>query len=284
MVLGVMTNIGLLAQGYPVIDITNIMSSVLNGYTMMQQLQTMYNTLKSSYDQLQQQIKNFESFDFDKLDARDPLGSWKSLVTYADRMMTYEQNIENIINRKDIKIGNGSYSLSDVFTSPASTVKGMAMDGVNFTVIDPFERKLSAGERAAFHQKFGMSYGNYMRINQLGEVLQKKSAEVVGYSDSLQQNLEEDRKKLSSITDDLYDSDSTVQQQQINNAVLSIMAQDIKTQANLLGDIASQLATSAAQAQIEKQAMRDELNMNSLDFSDGFMKMLDEMPSSDEYR
>jgi len=284
MVLGIMVNRGVSAQGTPVMDISNILSSLQNGYTMVQQLQSMYETMKTSYDQLQQQIKSFESLDFNSLDARDPLGSWKSLATYANRMMTYEQNIETIVNRKDIKIGNGSYSLGDIFTSPAGTMKDMTMDGMNFTVIDPFEKKLSPAEKAAFHQKYGMSYGNYMRINQLGEILQKKSAEVAAYSGSLQKNLAEDREKLSAITNDLYDSESTIQQQQINNAVLSIMAQDMKTQANLVGTIANQLAMSAAQAQMEKEAIKNEINMNSLDLADGLMKMLNEMQSSNAYR
>jgi len=284
MLLGVMVNMGIFAQGYPVIDITSILAAIQNGYTMFQQLQTMYSTLKTSYDQLQQQIKNFESFDFNSMDMKDPLGSWNSLTTYADRMKTYEQNIQSIVKRKDIKIGNGSYSLGDVFSNPAGTMKDMAIDGYNFTVVDPFEKKLSPEEKTIFFRKFGMSYGNFMRINQLGEMLQKKAAEVVGYSNSLQDDLAEDRERLGNITDDLYGSESAVQQQQINNAVMSIMAQDMKTQANLVGDIASQIATSAAQAQIEKQAMMDEINMNSLDFSDGLINMLNEMQSSDSYR
>jgi hypothetical protein len=283
MVLGIMVNRGVSAQGYPVVDISAIVAAIQNGYTMIQQLQTMYETVKTSYDQLQQQIKNLESFDFNTLDAKDPLGSWRSLTTYANRMMTYKQNIESIINKKDIKIGGGSYSLGDIFKSPAGTMQNMTTGGVNF-IVDPFETKLSPAEKAAFHQKYGMSYGNYMRISQMREMLKKKAAEVAGYSGSLQKNLAEDRERLSAITGDMYGSESAIQQQQISNAVLSIMAQDIKTQANLLGNIADQLATEAAQTQTEKQAMQDELNMNSLGITDGFVKMLEDMPPANEYR
>jgi len=284
MVLGIIVNMSIFAQGYPVIDVTNILTSIQNGYTMVQQLQTMYSSLKTSYDQLEQQIKSFESLDFNSLDAKDPLGSWKSLTTYANRMMTYEQNIESIVNRKDIKIGNGSYSLGDIFKSPAGAMKDMTVDGLKFTVIDPFENKLSPEERAIFLRKYGMSFGHHIRLAQMGDILQKKSAEVVAYSSNLQKNLAEDREKLSAITDDLYDSESTVQQQQINNAVLSIMAQDMKTQANLVGEIANQLATIAAQAQMEKEAMKNEINISNLDFADGLIQMLNEMQSSNAYR
>ena len=281
--LWIAVNTGVLAQGMPVIDITAIVAAIDNGATMTYQLQAMYETLETSYNQLQKQIKSFEAFDFNALDAKDPLGSWKSLLTYANRMMTYEQNIESIINKKDIKVGNGSYSLSDIFISPAGTAENMVTGGVNY-LVDPFETRLSAAEKAAFHQKYGMSYGNYMRISQMREMLQKKSAEVVGYSGSLQANLAEDRERLNNIAGEMNGSESIVQQQQVNNAMLSIMAQDIKTQASLLGDIAAQLATSAAQAQMEKQALYDELNMNSLGITDGFVKMLEDMPPASAYR
>ncbi|MDR0474751.1 MAG: hypothetical protein LBH43_13895 [Treponema sp.] len=279
-----MANMTAAAQGMPVLDVTNLATAIESGFTMVQQLQTMYNSLKTSYDQLQQQIKNFETFDINSLNARDPLGSWKSITTYADRMKAYEENIASIINKKDIKVGNGSYSLTDIFTTPPAQAMQMAMDGLNFTFIDPFENKLTPEERAAFHRKYGMSFGNHMRIQQVGEMLQKKAAEVVGYSGSLQKNLTEDRGKLGEIAKDLFGSESIVQQQQINNAVLSTMAQDMKTQANLLGNIAEQLAMNMSQTVMEKKAMLDEKNINSLNFADGLLKMLDGMPSPSDYR
>jgi hypothetical protein len=263
-------------------DITAIIAAIENGYTTYQQLQTMFSTLKTSYDQLQQQIKNFESFDLKTLNAKDPLGSWQSIMTYSNRMMTYEQNIESIINKKDFKIGKGSYSLKDVFTTPATAAYNMVQDGASF-VVDPLENHMTQEEKAVFHQKYGMSYGNYMRLQQMGDLLKKKAAEVVGYSDSLEKNLADDRKRLDEISEKTFDSESTVQQQQINNAVLTIMAQDIKTQAHLLGDIARQLAINSGRAVIEKQAMEDEININKLNYSQALLKMLDEAPA-DEYR
>ncbi len=95
--LGIMVNLNVFAQGYPVIDITGIITAIENGYTMVKQLYATYDNIKTSYDQLQQQIKSFESFDISTLDARDPLGAWRSINTYADRMLTYEQNIQAIL-------------------------------------------------------------------------------------------------------------------------------------------------------------------------------------------
>jgi type II secretory pathway component GspD/PulD (secretin) len=197
-------------------------------------------------------------------------------------MMTYEQNIDSIINRKDIKIGNSSYSLKDMFITPVQAAYNMVQDSVLF-VVDPLEKQLTQEEKEAFHQKCGMSYGSYMRFQQMGELLKKKAAEVVGYSNSLAKDLSDDRRRLDEIAENVFDSESTIQQQQINNAVMTIMAQDIKTQANLLGDIARQIALNSGREVLAKQAMEDEVNMNKLNYSESLLKMLDEMPAS-EYR
>jgi hypothetical protein len=283
LILGVMANMGLMAQAALVMDVSAIIAAIDNGLTMTETLQTMYASVKTSYEQLQQQIKSYESFDFSQIDVKGAVGSWNSLNTYSDRMKTYEQNIEGIINRKDIKIGNGSYSLGDIFATPNKTMQSMAADGLDY-VFDPLESKLTPQERALFHQKYGMSFGKFTRIGELGEKLKNKSAEIVGYSTSLQKNLGEDREALENITKELYGSESIIQQQQINNAVMSIMAQDMKTQAKLLGDIAQQLAASFSQAQMMKEAMQEEINIDDLEISEGFMKMLNGMESKNSYR
>jgi hypothetical protein len=281
--LGAMVNAGVFAQGYPVIDISAITAAIQNGYTMVQNLQAMYTNIKTVYDQLQQQIKNFKSFDLNQLDASDPLGSWNSINTYANRMKTYEQNIENIINKKDIKIGKDSFSLSDIFMSPNKAINNLVNDEFN-AVLDPLELKLTVPERQVFQRKAGMSFGKSMRFNELGEMMKKKAAEVVGYATSLQKNIGEDRERLEAIVKDIFGSESIIEQQQVNNAVLAVLAQDTKTQAKLMGDIAEQLAINFSQEQVKKEAMQEEININDLEVSEGFLKMLDAMEPSSSFR
>jgi hypothetical protein len=283
LVLGVMVNAGVFAQGYPVIDVTAIVAAIQNGYTMAENLQAMYTNIKTSYDQLQQQIKSLKSLDFNKLGGNDSLGSWQSLSTYANRMKVYEQNIEAIINKKDIKIGKDSFSLGEIFISPNRAANYLVKDELN-PVLDPLELKLTLPERKAFQLKFGKSYGNNARINQLGNMMKKKAAEVVGYATSLQKNISEDRERLEAISKEMFGSESIIQQQQINNAVLAVMAQDTKTQAQLMGDIAQQLAMNAAQEQAKREAANEEININDLGVSEGYLKLMDAMEPSDSYR
>jgi prefoldin subunit 5 len=265
---------GSVFAGYPVIDISNIIASIENGYTLVQQLQTMYENIKNGVEQLNETRKNFEAFDIRQLSLRDPLGSWRKIMTYGNRMMTYEENMEAVINSKNLKIGNGSYSLADLFTSP-STIPDMMGSAVNFTAVDPFSKKLSPEEQAIFHSKYGMSYGNYLRIHTLGVKIGEKAAELTGYSGKLEENLKEDREALSKMIDEVSDGNSIVEQAQVTNAQLAAQCQELKSQTSILSKLGEEIASEAARNQLQKQAMEDARNSNDADVADGFLKMLE---------
>jgi len=259
----------------PVLDIMKILSAIESGYTMYQQLQAAYNMIKSNYDKLKQQMKNFESFDFKNMDAMDPLGSWRSLMTYADRMATYEENMERIIKRKDIKIGNGSYSLGDLFMSnPVTTAEGLGTDAFTYVAVDPFEKNLTSRERAIYNQRFGMSYAHSMRFAKLGEALQKKAAQTNAYSNEWQKGLGEDRERLQKLMNDGFGNDGQMQQQQLANAQMQGMAQDLKTSAKVLEDFSSMYAMEASQSQEVRKADQERRNTSYIDMPDSFIEMM----------
>jgi conjugal transfer/entry exclusion protein len=268
--------------GYPVIDISNVIASIENGYTLVQQLQAMYENIRNGVEQLNETRKNFEAFDVKQLSLKDPLGSWRKIMTYGNRMMTYEENIESVINNKNLKIGNNSYSLADLFTSPL-TVPEMLSDAVNFTAVDPFSRKLSPQEQAIFHSKYGMSYGHYLRIHTLGVKIGEKAAELTGYSGKLEENLKDDREALSKMNDEVSDGESIVEQAQITNAQLAAQCQELKSQTSLLSKLGEEIASEAARNQLQRQAMEDAKNSNDADVSDGYLKILDNMGKKSEF-
>jgi len=274
---------GSVFAGYPVIDISNIIASIENGYTLVQQLQSMYENIKNGIEQLNETRKNFEAFDIKQLSLRDPLGSWRKIMTYGNRMMTYEENMETIINSKNLKIGNGSYSLADLFTSP-STIPDMAGNAVSFTAIDPFSRKLSLEEQAIFHSKYGMSYGHYLRIHTLGVKIGEKAAELTGYSGKLEENLKDDREALSKMIDEVSDGNSIVEQAQVTNAQLAAQCQELKSQTSLLSKLGEEIASEAARNQLQKQAMEDAKNNNDADVADGYIKMLEKTGKKSDFK
>jgi len=274
---------GSVFAGYPVIDISNIIASIENGYTLVQQVQAMYENIKNGIEQLNETRKNFESFDVRQLSMKDPLGSWRKIMTYGNRMMTYEENMETIINNKNLKIGNVSYSLADLFISP-STIPDMAGNAAGFTAVDPFSKKLTPEEQAIFHSKYGMSYGHYLRIHALGIKTGEKAAELTGYSGKLEENLKDDREALSKMLNEVSDGNSIVEQAQVTNAQLAAQCQELKSQTSLLSKLGEEIASEAARNQLQKEAMEDAKNNSDADVTDGYIKMLEKTGKKGDFK
>jgi len=273
----------------PIIDLTNLIQAVENGVNMYEELSGLYQIIKTNIERLEQQRKAFEAFDMRQLSMKDPLGSWRKMMTYGNRMMTYEENIEAILNRKDIKIGGRSYSLIDLFTTNTADIAGGAVD---YVIIDPFEKKLTPEEKAVFHQKYGMSYGHYMRYHKLGEALSKKAAEVTAYNGKLEEELSADREVIQSMLEDnaseggtasgggTASDDSWVQEQQKINSLLMIKNQELKTKTKLIADLTDIYANNAAQAKMDTEAPQ---KINDADFGDNYLKILEKTGKKNDY-
>ena len=268
----------------PVIDTTNLIHAIENGMEMYEKLTGIYQTIKTNIERIEEQIKAFKSFDIRQLSMKDPLGSWRKIMTYGDRMMTYEENIKAILNRKDIKIGKASYSLADLFAT--NSITDMAGSAINYMVIDPFEKHLTTEEKAVFHQKYGMSYGHYMRYHRIGEGLSKKAAEVTAYNNKLQEELATDRDAIQSMLEDNAsgggnDSDeSWVREQQKVNSLLMIQNQELRTKTKLLADIADVYANNAVR---EKMDMEASQKSNDADFGENYLEILEKNGSRNDY-
>jgi hypothetical protein len=204
-------------------------------------------------------------------------------MTYGNRMMTYEQNIEAIINKKNLRIGSSSYSLGDLFISPSS-VPAMMADSAGFVAVDPFSKKLTPQEQAIFHSKYGMSYGHYLRIHTLGIKTGEKAAELSAYSNGLEENLKEDREAISKINEEASDAGSIVEQAQVTNAQLVLQNQELKSQTSLLSKLGQAIAVEYAKNQTSRQAHQDEKNNMNVDVADGYIKMLDNMGRKSDYK
>ncbi|MDR2923626.1 MAG: hypothetical protein LBU85_09840 [Treponema sp.] len=264
----------------PVIDITNLIHAVENGMEMFEQLTGMYQTIKTNIERLQDQIKAFESFDPRQLSLLDPLGSWRRIMTYGNRMMTYEENIESILNRKDIKIGSASYSLADLYSAnPVTNITNMAGSAMDYAIADPFEKQLTPEEKAVFHQKYGMSYGNYIRCHRIGEGLSKKAAEVTAYNRKLQEELTADREAIQAMLEEQGDG-SWVREQQKVNSLLMAKNQELKTKTKLIADIAAMYANAAAG---EKTDMEARQKINDADFGENYLKILEKTGKKNDY-
>jgi hypothetical protein len=262
----------------PVIDATNLIRAIENGMHMYEQLMGIYETIKTNIERLEQQSRAYEAFDIKQLSLEDPLGSWKKIMTYGNRMMTYEENIESILNRKDIKISNSSYSLIDLYAvNPVTNITDMTGSAIDYAIIDPFEKQLTPEEKAVFHQKYGMSYGHYMRYHRIGEALAKKAAEVTAYNGKLDEELATDRKAIQSMLEDNNPGESWVYEQQKINVLLAAKNQDLKTKTKLIADIADMYANNA----VKTGGTQKEIN--DADFGESYLKILEKTGKKNDY-
>jgi hypothetical protein len=273
--------IGVVFNGYsdmPVIDFTNIIAAIENGYTLYEQVQTMYTQLETSYRNLETTIKGFQAFDFNNLDPKDPLGTWRNIMTYGNRQMNLVNNIERIINTKDMKIGNNSFSLADIYSDPSNIVS-LATGGVDFVLVDPFERELSVEEKARFHARYGMSYGNYMRYNAIGEAIDKKAQEIKAYAKNAKEETEKDTAFLDSMGEQITAAgESQVKQGAITNALLQFVGQQLMNLDSVMSNLAEITADIGEVNRSIRKKQESAATSHNLNVSNSVIKAIEVIP------
>jgi conjugal transfer/entry exclusion protein len=278
---------GIFAQGYPVMDITNILTAIQNGYHLYQQLQTNINALRNAYEQLQQAVKSFQALDLSKLDAKDPLGSWRTIMTYANTQANNVKRIEGIMNAKNIKIGNNSWSLTDLYkVNPVKNAKDMFSAGANFVAVDPFEKELTVEQKAAFHSRYGMEPGNYLRFNQIREAIRSKAQEAVATLEDIEKEEDEWAKRIDNIAKESaqpQEEDSIVLQAQVTNALAKEQVQQSKQIGKTLAQLTANFGNYAAQSQEERESAQRSRNTNELDFAKSFTDMINGLPPDSDF-
>jgi hypothetical protein len=268
------------ASGYPVIDVSAIIAAIENGYTLYNQYKTLIDTLENNYKQLENQVKSFQALDLKQLDAKDPLGSWRTMMTYANRQMNYLNNIENIMNKKDMKVGNYSYSLSDFFSHPINSTKDMAKGAFEYQFFDPFVNR-SPAEKAAFHSKYGMSPGNYLKYNKLTDAIMGSSAEQKATNLAIRQNLLADAERLEKIAKDGNDADGTVTKQQ---AQIAFQLEQLRLAEETSESMAKFYDSwNSAHIKLEVQNSQEEQNrkLSAHNYNEGFVNIIHTIKNDD---
>ena len=237
-----------------VFDIKRYYQLVKNGMDMYEQLTGLYQTIKTNVEKLEEQRKDFEALN--------------TIMTYGNRMKTYEENIETILNRKDIKIGKVSYSLADLYTAkPAEKF------------MDSFEKFLTDDEIEIFIKKYGISYGHYARNFIIQEGLAQKAAEVIAYNEKLREELAVDREAIQSMVKNPGDRSWVKEQQKINGLLLE-KSQDLKTKTKLITDISAMYAGIAAEAKLESEALQKSCEA---DLGENYLKILEKTGNKNNF-
>ena len=252
----------------PVIDISNLIQAMKSGSEMVDNLNKMYNTLEMNIKKVEETKRNMENGlsqikSLSEFNVLDPAASLKKMVMYGARMGNYAQEVEAMIIKKDLKIGIRSYSIADLFTKPIGDVYNEVAD---YFYVDPFEVELTEAQKRQFMLRYGMSYGNYMRLNAIGAELQKKAIEIEGFSEILAKELKDDFEMVNQIIMNATgEAAGELAQHQQANALLMLINKHNQTLSKLTMEYAELFAMKNQKIEIARQIAQEPREVSGIE-------------------
>lgn len=184
--LGLLFNLSVFAE-MPVIDISAIATAIDNGVTMYHQLETLKNQMTTMYQQLDAVRKDLMSIDFSSYNWKE----WNTILVATNDYMNKIDNLESVINRKDMNFGSVSFSIKDLFTTDLyARLDSYIADEIG---------NISLQDKAEFYNKYGLSYDHYMKLHGISEELGKKACEVKATSEIIKESKIEEQKLRKSL-------------------------------------------------------------------------------------
>jgi len=271
-------SVGAFAQGQPVIDITAIIAFLENLQQLKEQYQNSVMQLQNSAKQLDQMVKTYQKPDFSKLDAKDPLGSWGVLMSQANRQMEYVNRVESTLNTKNMKIGNYSFSISDMLSidenGDFSGMRGISESAVKFAIFDPFTER-TPEEKAAFHAKYGMSPSNYMRYHQMGSAVDRAGARVKAELKEYGKKQLEEQKAMQEIVKQAGESENEHEKSQAQINLIARTGIVLDSIDGRLLEIQQMMYKDVLEKKITEDEIKNDMTGNDHNFSQGFVELMD---------
>jgi hypothetical protein len=180
------------AQGYPVLDVANLVQAIETLYASYDHITQAIETVKNTYQQLQKQIDMVKNMDWDDVGETfknmDPTslngilamrGQIQDVVYYVNRNMDLINNVEDTLTKKTISFGGKNYTFGGLFGfgrgSPGTTIFDLpknVKDYVDETadeVTAGYEGRLSYKQKEAVMRRYGLSARNYAKVRLVEE-------------------------------------------------------------------------------------------------------------------
>jgi hypothetical protein len=180
------------AQGYPVIDIANLMQAINTLYATYDQITAAIEQVQNTYQQLQKQIEMVANMDWDKVGEK--IGDMdvtsvdgilnlryqiKDVTKMVNANMNLINNVQDTLTKKTITFGGKRYTFGGLFgfgagsdeTTLFDLPKNVA-DYVSETADDlvaGYARKLTYRQKEAIMRRTGLSPRNYAKIHLVEE-------------------------------------------------------------------------------------------------------------------
>lgn len=192
-----------------VLDVENIVATIENGYKMVEQFNVMIETLQTSYQTAENSLKAMKELRMDELDLSDPLGSYKSIMTYGDRLMYYRNTITDQITQPNYQYMGVKFSIEDMFSRDPE--KAFMNNDLVRQIADEFfwdiTHEMTDAQKAQFNAKYGMSPAHYYQWQAIKKTGMEATKDVMGLVKNIIANIGEDTKRLNTIAS--YDTENS---------------------------------------------------------------------------
>ena len=179
-----------MAQGTPVIDVTNWLAAIDQLYSSYDMVMNTIKQVEQAYQQYQFYLEQAKSWDLDNiqwdgdLDFRDEI---KDVTRSVNKQLTNIRKIEEIFTTKQYSVGGMSFTVADLVgvgnddKDLASVLKGVGKEFKNSWdyAADALVNGLNEDQCRAIWTKYGISPRNYTYMQQKKMMLKEVSSRIM---------------------------------------------------------------------------------------------------------
>ena len=232
----VLLGTGLSAQGYPVFDNMGLLAGIDRFYQGYDQLMNTITMIEQNYQQIEQAIKQAQSWSFEDLDFNDGNAlvnidirdEIADATKQVDRQMNNIRKIRDTFEKENMTIGGLTFSMKDLagLGDKDKTMDKIIKEAIETEKNDFKEgfKKIALGvteeEAQAIWAKYGLSPQNFMMVKAVDKKMQEVSANVfAGASETVQKmQFEEISGRTNPIVKKLLEDPDSVTEKDIQQA------------------------------------------------------------------
>ena len=232
----VLLGTGLSAQGYPVFDNMGLLAGIDRFYQGYDQLMNTITMIEQNYQQIEQAIKQAQSWSFEDLDFNDGnilvnidiRDEIADATKQVDRQMNNIRKIRDTFEKENMTIGNVTFSMKDLagLGDKDKTMDKIIKEAIETEKNDFKEgfKKIALGvteeEAQAIWAKYGLSPQNFMMVKAVDKKMQEVSANVLaGASETVQKmQFEEISGRTNPVVKKLLEDPDSVTEKDIQQA------------------------------------------------------------------
>lgn len=277
------------AQGYPVLDVANLMESIESVYQYYQQIQNTIEQVQNTYKQIEQAAQQMASMNWDDLknlgDNFSGMGdnpfevitgvrnSAQDITKAVNKNINKINDFQDSLTKKSISFGGQNVSMADLCGAgePGDNIFGFTKNAWDYTTdtengafsdaVKAYTGKLSYRQKQAIMRKYGMSPKNYATLelanHELSELM--KSSNIIGTIDYQKQILtdaENDANALQTLAQNCPDGSIFAATQLVNSGLATTIRSLGKLEQSMargFGTISQYFSSQKTKEAIEQQ-------------------------------